>query len=208
MKCILCEAKADFFETWRKNKYYKCQKCSSIFLDPKNYINYKKEKERYEEHNNDVYDKNYQNFVWPLVKAVLKDYTKNHRGLDFGAGTGPVITKLLKDQSYNIKIYDPFFANYPEKLGDKYDYIVVCEVVEHFHNPLKEFKLLKSLLKPGGSLYIKTELYSEAIDFLSWTYKNDITHVFFYHEKALKWIKSECGFSELKIEKDFIKYIL
>jgi len=98
-------------------------------------------------HNNDVNDSGYHKFVSPIVNAVLNDFLPEHKGLDFGAGTGPVISKLLTDRNYQIKQYDPYFFNLPELLQKKYDYIVCCEVIEHFYDPDKEFQLLKSLLK-------------------------------------------------------------
>lgn len=206
MKCILCGSDTKLFKKWRESEYLKCQGCDSILLNPKDYISEEKEKERYEEHNNDVNDKRYQDFVYPIVKEILHDYEEDSRGLDFGAGTGPVISKLLRDKGYNIKTYDPFFANYTDRLKEKYDYIVCCEVIEHFHNPKKEFHLMKSMLEAGGSIYIKTSLYDENIDFISWNYKNDITHVFFYHENALNWIKDKIGFSSIEIEESLIKF--
>lgn len=204
MNCILCENKADVFEILSGNKYFQCNTCKGIMLDPKHYLSKEKEKERYEEHNNDIEDKGYQAFVSPIVTEVLQDYTKDHKGLDFGAGTGPVISKLLRDNGYNIKLYDPFFANHSEKLEETYDYIACCEVMEHFYNPAKEFGLLKSLLNPGGTLYLKTKLYSENIDFPSWYYRNDATHVFFYHKETLKWIHKHYEFSNLQINKNVI----
>lgn len=206
MNCILCGASTEFFQIWRENEYLKCSGCKSLILNPRDYIDATMEKARYEEHNNDVEDKRYQGFVAPIVDSVVKDYKEDHIGLDFGSGTGPVISKLLKDKGYNIKLYDPFFANYPNRLEEKYDYIVCCEVVEHFHHPLSEFKLLKSLLKPGGSIYIMTSIYKEDIDFTSWNYKDDITHVFFYHKEALKWIKDNIGFSSMEIKGNLIKF--
>lgn len=175
-------------------------------MDPSDYITSEKEKERYEEHNNDVYDKGYQNFVTPIVENVLKDYSKSDIGLDFGSGTGPVITKLLRDKEYNIKVYDPFFADNKDRLEEKYDYIICCEVAEHFHNPNMEFKKLKAMLKTNGSLYIMTSIYNEDIEFKTWKYKNDATHVFFYHKKALEYIKVKYGFSEIVIDEDMIIY--
>ncbi len=206
MNCILCRASTEFFQTWRGNEYRKCSVCNSVLLNPQNYINEVDEKARYEEHNNDVEDKRYQAFVFPIVKGVLGDYKEEDTGLDFGSGTGPVISKLLKDSGYNIKVYDPFFANYPDRLEVKYDYIVCCEVIEHFHDPVREFKLMKSLLKSGGSIYIMTNIYSEDIDFISWNYKDDITHVFFYHIDALKWIRDNIGFSSMEIKGKLIKF--
>lgn len=204
--CTLCGASAEFFKLWRESEYFKCTKCSSILLNPKYYISEREEKARYEEHNNDVNDKGYQDFVSPIVSAVLCEYKEDDIGLDFGAGTGPVITKLLGDSGYNIKIYDPFFANHTDRLKKKYDYIVCCEVVEHFHDPVKEFRLMESMLKPGGTIYIMTSIYNEDIDFISWNYKDDTTHVFFYHVDALKWIKENIGFSSMEIKEKLIKF--
>ena len=135
------------------------------------------EKSRYDNHNNDVEDKGYQKFVSPITDAILNTYSVDDIGLDFGAGKGPVISKLLKDSNFNIKLYDPFYHNYPKLLDYKYDYIVLCEVMEHFNNPYKEFKKLKSLLKESGSLYCMTSLYNSSIDFKNWYYKNDSTHI-------------------------------
>lgn len=206
MKCTLCGSDTKTYEVWREKEYLKCKGCNALLLNSKDYLNAEQEKRRYQEHNNDVYDPRYQKFVSPIVDGVLRDYGREDLGLDFGAGTGPVITKMLKDQGYDIKIYDPFFANYPGKLEEKYDYIVCCEVMEHFHNPREEFQLMKSLLKEGGSIYLKTQLYSEEIDFASWGYKNDDTHVFFYHRKGLEWIRENIGFSSLLVEEDRIIY--
>ena len=206
MRCILCQGDTEEFMNFRDARYLKCKSCKSIMMDPDDYISSKKEKERYEEHNNDVNDKRYQGFVYPIVESVLKDYNKTDKGLDFGAGTGPVITKLLRDNKYDIKIYDPFFANKKYKLEEKYDYIVCCEVAEHFHQPRVEFEILRNMLNPGGSLYIMTNIYDEEIDFKSWFYKNDETHVFFYHRNALEYIRDRYDFSNMEIVDDMIIY--
>jgi len=78
--------------------------------------------------------------------------------------------------------------------------VACCEVIEHFYNPSKEFKLLKELLAPNAKLYCMTDIYNENTDFASWYYKNDATHVFFYHAKTFEWIQKEFGFSGLLIE--------
>lgn len=163
-------------------------------LDPLDYVPSQQEKERYITHNNNVEDIRYQNFVSPIVENVKKHYDSSHTGLDYGAGTGPVITSLLKKDGYSLKLYDPFFHPYPENLQLTYDYIVCCEVMEHFHHPYDEFKKLYSMLNPQGTLFCMTDMYYETIDFKDWYYKNDETHVFFYHEKAIQWIKNEFGF--------------
>jgi SAM-dependent methyltransferase len=177
-------------------------------MDPEHRPNSTDEKARYLHHQNDVNDLGYQQFSSPITSSVLRDFSSEHIGLDFGAGTGPVISKLLTDNKFNISLYDPFFHNHPELLEETYDYIVCCEVMEHFYSPAKEFALLKRLLKPGGKLYCMTELYHEGIDFKSWHYKSDPTHVFFYHQKSLEYIKEQFGFSAFSVEGRLVSYSL
>lgn len=157
-----------------------------------------KEKGRYESHNNDIYDERYQAFVSPVVESVLQDFTEGEKGLDFGAGPGPVISKLLQDKNYDIVQYDPYFYNDSTLLEKKYHYIVCCEVIEHFYTPQKDFELLKKLLLPGGKLYCMTQLYGEGIDFGRWHYKNDNTHVFFYQKETMLYIKNQFDFNHVR----------
>ena len=201
--CPLCQNEgADFF----RKVYYKCSECGALFRPQRLLLSPEKEKARYETHNNDVNDIRYQQFVSPIVNAILKDCTQQQRGLDFGAGTGPVVSKLLRDQNYQISLYDPFFHNHPELLQQKYDYIVCCEVIEHFYQPAKEFALLKNLLKAGGRLYCMTEIYQPQIDFNRWRYRNDETHVFIYQAETLEWIRQTLGFTALTIDNRLIQF--
>ena len=170
-------------------------------MDPSFLLSKEKEKERYQLHQNDVDDEGYQNFVSPLVDAVLKNFEADDLGLDFGSGTNSVITSLLRKKGYNIETYDPFFDPNTNALEHTYDYIVSCEVIEHFYQPSKEFARLYSLLKPGGILFCKTNLYSSSINFESWWYKNDATHVFFYSDKTVQWINKHFDYQELKVLK-------
>jgi len=164
------------------------------------------EKRRYEEHNNDVNDPKYQAFVSPITSGIFQEMTAEHSGLDFGSGTGPVVSKVLKDRGYNIREYDPFFASDPHSLKIRYDYIVCCEVIEHFHHPAVEFKQLHNLLNPGGPLYCMTHLYHPGIDFNKWYYKNDPTHVFIYQKETLQWIKKTFRFTSLEIHNRMVVF--
>ncbi|NDL66664.1 class I SAM-dependent methyltransferase [Anaerotalea alkaliphila] len=198
--CPLCKSEARHFQWFREMEYLQCDGCSALFLHPRHLPSPQEEQERYKEHNNDVEDPGYQKFVAPIVDSVLQDWPPQTSGLDFGAGTGPVISKLLGDQGYNLRLYDPFFWKDPAPLEDRYDFIVCCEVVEHFHNPEKEFRLLSGLLKPGGRLYCMTEAWDPSVDFQRWHYKNDPTHVFFYHPHTFRWIRDNLGFSGLELQ--------
>jgi 2-polyprenyl-3-methyl-5-hydroxy-6-metoxy-1,4-benzoquinol methylase len=170
------------------------------------YVSKTEEKDRYLTHNNDVNDPRYQNFVSPLFTTVNSDFPKTAKGLDFGAGTGPVIAKMLSEKGYSVALYDPFFHPNTEVLEKQYDFIVCCEVMEHFHNPNKEFKLLERLLAPKGKLYCMTDLVPKNIKFSDWYYKNDNTHVVFYSERNLQWIQRHFGFSKLEVNSRLIVF--
>jgi len=168
-------------------------------MDPNFYLSPAAEKERYDQHNNDPADPGYRRFVSPLVERVKAAYGTGAAGLDYGAGSGPVISAMLKEAGYRPVLYDPFYWNEPNLLKDHYDFIVCCEVIEHFHRPFDEFKRLRSLLNPGGAIFCMTEVFSDTVDFLNWRYKNDPTHVFFYHQDSLAWIRDNLDFSSLEI---------
>lgn len=203
--CPLCYTKANLFYENKKRRFSLCPQCKGIFLDQEFLPDKESEIARYKEHNNDTNNPGYQLFVSPIVNAVLRDFKPAHHGLDFGAGPGPVISKMLTDKNYDIKQYDPFFKNDRQLLEKKYDYIVCCEVIEHFHHPKKEFELLQSLLNENGKLYCMTNIYNPAIDFNSWYYKNDRTHVFFYQEETLHFVQKTLRlFSKLIIEENLI----
>ena len=202
--CPLCKNKASEFYIKKNKTYYTCNTCGGIFVDKKSLPNLEMEKLRYLEHNNDINNIHYQDFVKPIVNSILRDYNNLDIGLDFGAGTGPVISKLLNDRNLKTKLYDPFFYNHPDLLKEKYNYIICCEVIEHFYNPQKEFLLLRNLLKENGKLYCMTSIYNDTIDFNSWYYKDDKTHVFIYRKKTLEYIYETYRFSNLEIKDNLI----
>ncbi len=173
-------------------------------MDPAVHLPPEAEKSRYDEHNNDVNDAGYRNFVKPLVDTVLSKFTPGAAGLDYGAGPGPVAAVMLKEKGYQVELFDPYYWSDSRLLEKKYDFIICCEVIEHFYWPAREFHLLRSLLRPGGSLMCMTETIDDTFDFGQWYYKNDPTHVFFYHPRALRWIKEKYEFSILTVRKRVI----
>lgn len=204
--CPLCNSTATVFCEKPKHLFYKCDSCDGIFRPKHSFLTAEEEKAHYEKHNNDVFDERYQNFVSPIVNAILQDFTSEAKGLDFGSGTGPVIAKMLTDKGYQVQNYDLFFADDISLLKQKYDYVSCCEVMEHFHHPYQEFELLKSLLLPKGKLYCKTAIYNNQMPFENWYYKDDFTHVFIYQPKTLEWIKTEFHFSNLRIKEKLIVF--
>lgn len=200
IQCTLCGSVATAFAKAHGRHYFDCGTCRAIVLDPDQYVTRQDEVYRYETHNNDVEDPRYQNFVMPLVDAVRDKYESGTKGLDYGSGTGPVAAKLLREDEYYITTYDPYFDKDPTAMQTIYDFIISSEVIEHFHSPGKEFRLLKSLLTQGGHLYCMTLRYSDDIDFENWHYVHDETHVIFYREETARWIKRAYNFSGLELK--------
>ena len=190
--CPLCQApeSSGFVQN-----YLSCAECGGIYLPGEHLPTPEKEKQRYLEHNNDVSDPRFRQFVSPLTKAVTTNHNPLERGLDFGAGVAPVITAMLREQGYAIEPYDPFFHPDHQLLASTYHYITCCEVIEHFHNPEAEFRRLHNLLKPAGILYIMTLLYDDSIDPAHWHYLRDPTHVFVYRKETIEWIANRFGYT-------------
>ncbi len=204
MKCSLCDGNTTHFYQINNRRYVKCNNCNAILLLPESYLKPAEEKARYSQHNNDIKDPRYQNFVSPITSHIIDNFPSNVIGLDYGCGTGPVAAIELRKQGFTVNLYDPFFEDHPEVLNRKYHFIICCEVMEHFHDPYGEFKLLSDLLLPGGKLYCKTSLYLKDMDFEKWYYKNDPTHVIFYTPQSLEWIRANLGFKDLNIDPKLI----
>ena len=203
--CPLCQSKSDFFYKDTQS-YYRCTTCDAIFVDENELPDAASEKERYELHSDDTEDEGYRKFVSPITSNILRDFTQEDRGLDFGAGTSAIISAVLHEHNYDVKNYDPYFHNHPKLLQKKYNYISSCEVIEHFYHPAKEFALLRSMLAEGSKLYLMSDIYDESIDFAAWYYKNDPTHVFLYTKKTFEWICQKYDFKELFIEKRLVVF--
>jgi SAM-dependent methyltransferase len=205
MLCPLC--KSDLTNEYCKSDevlFLHCDNCGLVFKHSNFFPSLEYEKKRYLLHQNDVEDKKYQKFVSPIVEIIKKQKSPKSKGLDFGAGPGPVITKLLCDNGYSVSLYDPFF--YPDKsvLTTSYDFIICCEVMEHFRHPSSEFKLLRKLLKPKGTLYCMTQLIPKETAFENWYYQRDPTHLVFYSVQNIDWIKKQFGFSRVIIDNRLI----
>lgn len=185
-------------------EFHECLHCGGISRILSSLPFPEKEKKRYDQHQNSP-DDGYTDFIFPLVNYIQQHISKEKKGLDFGCGAETRMSHLLEKSGFKIENYDPFYQNHPELLKQKYDFIIACEVVEHFHFPSQEFWKLKEIITENGELLIMTHLYDASIPFEKWYYKNDFTHVFFYTPKTIEWIKNHYEFTEMVIEGRFIR---
>lgn len=201
MNCPLCaHAVNSLGFAVEARRFFRCSQCDLVFVDPAHHLPPAEEKSRYEEHNNDVTDPRFKAFVRPLFEAICKRVAPATSGLDFGAGTGPVLSEMLEEKGYLIARYDPFFWPNGNVLQARYDFVFACEVVEHFFQPAREFELLRGLLKPRASLALMTLLVTDETDLSNWYYLRDPTHVCAYSQRTFHWITKHYGFDSVAFD--------
>ncbi len=204
--CPLCNSNGRAYYQDERNQFYLCENCDGIFRDSGQFLNFSDEKKRYLTHISNINDSGYYKFVSPIIKEVKNHFSKGNVGLDYGCGHTPVLSEHLKREHYKMAVYDAVFFNEASVLKTKYDFIVCCEVMEHFYDPSFEFKQLYELLRPNGKLICKTHLYEHKIEFDKWYYKNDPSHVFIYQLETLIWIKDHFQFNDVKIDGRLITF--
>jgi SAM-dependent methyltransferase len=196
--CPLCQktnAVKPYFTNTTGQLFYSCADCGFIFRSPESFLTKGENEARYKLHQNDVLDKGYQNFLRPVVNAVLSKQSPLEQGLDYGCGPESVIQYLLLEAGFQMETYDPLFHPEEEILNQRFDYVTCTEVVEHFEKPLEEMSKIKRLLKPLGRLYIKTSLTDAVHDFPRWHYHRDPSHVSFFSRKSFEFIQAKLGFA-------------
>ncbi|MDO9181419.1 MAG: class I SAM-dependent methyltransferase [Bacteriovorax sp.] len=184
MNCILCQTS----ETFLRESATECTHCALVFKNPKNYYTHTKDVLRYSTHNNNHEDQGYIDFLNLLVNPLVPFLPIKFMALDFGCGPGPTLSLLLEKIGGVVENYDPIFFTNSKVLENTYDVVTCSEVVEHFKNIETDWALLTSLVKPGGILAIMTLFITEQINYKSWWYKNDPTHIVFYNEKTFVYL--------------------
>ena len=85
------------------------------------------------------------------------------------------------------------FTNDAGLLERAYDFVTCTETVEHFRDPSRAFTTLISLVRPGGWIGILTQVLTDEVEFETWYYRLDFTHVSFYSRATLDWIATQHG---------------
>lgn len=187
--CPLCHSvNTSFFTNAMNRDYFLCSKCKLIFVPKGFLLDSTEEKKRYDLHENSIEDIGYVKFISQIIQPLRNRLNTNSLGLDFGSGPTPVLAELLKEYGFSVNIYDHFYSKNKDVLNNKYDFITLVEVAEHFYYPAKEFEKLIALLKPKAYLFVVTFCTDTIDDFTKWHYQRDDTHVCFYATESLKYI--------------------
>lgn len=185
MNCLLCHNDSNHFET----DAFVCPVCRLVFKNPELFASIEKETARYSEHNNDSTDQGYLDFLGKVVNPLKDFLPSKFTALDFGCGPGPTLSGLLEDIGGRVENYDPiFFPDAHLLIPESYDVVTSTEVVEHFKTPAFDWEVLIGLVKDNGLLAIMTLIYSPAIDYSTWWYKKDFTHIVFYQKETFDYI--------------------
>lgn len=201
--CSLCrsETKPEFVTQVPIRRYWYCEACDFTFLDPSERLSSEDEANFYRLHDNRLEDSGYREFIRPLCAAVGDRVHHQAEGLDFGSGAVPIFGSVLAEIRPDVRVacFDPVFAPDaalldPVSVGQGYDFIAMSEVAEHLFDVREEFLRLRSLLNENGMLFIQTSLRTDAIDFSSWYYRRDPTHVSFLSARSLASVATVCGF--------------
>lgn len=196
--CPLCLSPAATpYHADKRRRYFQCQECLLVFVDPHTLPSIQCEKQEYDLHINDLKDAGYRRFLNKLCDPLCALLPTHANGLDFGSGPGPLLAEMLKERGYSCAVYDPIYAPDESALAKHYDFVSCTEVVEHFHHPYKEWQLLCQLLSENGLLAIMTKRVIDQSRFATWHYINDPTHVSFYSESTFTWLLNKYA---LKLE--------
>ncbi len=188
--CPLCKS-APAPKTYHQDKrrpYLQCAKCSLVFVPPAYHLSKKQEKAEYDLHRNNPDDTGYRTFLDRLFSPLRQRLPTASRGLDFGCGPGPALSMMFEEAGFPMAVYDPFYAQNPNALAGRYDFITATEVVEHLYNPARDLQLLWGLLRCGGYLGIMTKRVLTKESFSRWHYTHDPTHVCFFSLATFQWL--------------------
>lgn len=140
MKCKICNkptydfAKAKVLNGKYNVNYVRCGDCGCVCVTNPHWLD-----ESYglnDEHDSGKIMRAKNNSV--LINRIIKINNLSGSFLDYGCGKDMLFIKRIKDFGINFDGYDPYTNTYTNR--EKYSLITAFEVLEHFENPMEEFK--------------------------------------------------------------------
>lgn len=199
MRCRVCGGTEGRSFSVGGKRYGDCPACACICLAEESLPSPAEEKRRYRLHRNDLGDPGYRRFLEGFIEAaVLPFATPGCAVLDFGSGPAPALASLLAERGFEVTCHDPFFAPGEDWRGRRWDLVILHEVAEHLHEPGEAFRLLVSLLAPGGRIAVRSRFVpADEEGFRRWWYREDPTHVAFYRPETFSWLARTHGLETL-----------
>ncbi len=195
MNCTLCDTPASTFSEVEGREYFRCPCCQLTFEHPDKLPAPQEEKAQYELHDNRPDDPGYRRFLSQLATPLTARLAPGAKGLDFGCGPGPALATMLQEQGFSCATYDPIYAPDSTPLEGHYDFVTCTEVIEHLHQPAREWDWFARHVKSGGWLGIMTRWLTDDDSFARWHYRRDPTHVCFWQPATFEWLAREQGWT-------------
>jgi SAM-dependent methyltransferase len=187
--CPLCGFAAPaLFHTDALRPYLVCGRCRLVFVPATHWLDREAEKAVYDLHENDADDPGYRRFLSRLCGPLVERLPPAQRGLDFGCGPGPTLSRMLAEKGHRVDLHDPIYHDNPTVFNKTYDFITATEVVEHLCDPGLVLETLFGLLRPDGWLGIMTKLVQSQAAFRRWHYIRDPTHICFYSRATFDFL--------------------
>ena len=138
------------------------------------------------------------------------------RVLDYGCGVGTLLkvanemgartTGVEQSTTAREKIERAGFATAYADLdalrraepGAQFDWIVLCEVVEHLRRPWEDLERLRPFLKPSGDLILLTPNFDalrSRLNGAGWEQRTNLTHLFYFTPRSLSAVLRKAGFA-------------
>jgi SAM-dependent methyltransferase len=127
----------------------------------------------------------------PTIRSALERLTDPHQFdltpgpgsvLDVGCGSaktaGAVGIDISQDTDADI-VHDLDEFPYPLD-GERFDHVVMQDVIEHLHEPFRVMEELHRVLRPGGRLQLRTPHFSSALAY------GDPTHKHYFSALAIR----------------------
>jgi 2-polyprenyl-3-methyl-5-hydroxy-6-metoxy-1,4-benzoquinol methylase len=227
--CILCHEthNVKLLKTVDGINIFVCCNCEIGFLDKKALIEQKKLSNKVHYSITD-YRKNEKQLKkrFKSLSEIILEFKNRGNLLDIGAGFG-LISSIFAKKGFRINVLEPFNSPfylkkydkkiYKMKLEDflrrnknKYDLILMIDIIEHLRDPVVSLSLLKSSLEKKSIIAIQTPNYISLMArlCLNWSWWMIEDHKFFFTPKSLIKLMSESGYKVkyLKTYEDMIDF--
>ena len=190
--CKLCLTSACVPTGRNKHReFVHCPDCGLVFVPSEYWLSEDDERARYAHHDNSPSNEGYVKFLGQVARVV--EGLGVARVLDFGSGENAVLVDILRQRGFDCVAYDPLYGKGQAALGNRYDVVVACEVIEHLRDLRGEMGTLKDCLSPGGRVVVRTQCYPSVADVPTWWYARDATHLNFFTERTLSFAAGLCG---------------
>jgi SAM-dependent methyltransferase len=164
-----------------------------VFVPREFWLSEDDERARYAHHDNTPTNEGYAKFLGQVADVVAAIAPGSARVLDFGSGENAVLADILRQRGFDCAAYDPVYGLGQAALRDRYDMVVLCEVIEHLRDLRAEILTLKGCLGPGGRVVVRTQCYPSIAEMTTWWYARDATHLNFFSERTLEFAAGLCN---------------